>query len=314
MGNQTHVSEFILLGLSSELQRQQVFFSLSFTLYLIGGLGNLLTLLAIISDSRLHSPMYFFLSNLSLLDLCFTSSTIPKMLANHLCGCTTISFPACLAQMYFFIAFGAADSILLSAMAYDRYLAICCPLHYVTIMDALRCTLLVAVPWISANLVSLVHTILMTHLSFCSNRIPHFFCDLNALIRLSCSDTHVNEMLVLVLGGSVVLIPFVCIMVSYTPIAVAVWRVPSAQGKWKAFSTCGSHLCVVILFYGTIIGVYFNPTATHATQKDMAATVMYTLVTPMMNPFIYSLRNRDLKGALKKLLGGNHLAKLANSL
>nr|XP_031294103.1 olfactory receptor 24-like [Camelus dromedarius] len=309
MGSHTQVSEFILLGLSEQPLHRQILFGLSFGLYLIGCMGNLLTILAIIGDPHLHSPMYFFLSNLSLLDVCFTSTTIPKMLVNHLCRNTTISFSACLAQMYFFIAFGAADSILLSAMAYDRYLAICCPLHYVTIMSILRCASLVLIPWISANLISMVHTILMTCLSFCTNRIPHFLCDLNALIKLSCSDTQVNEMLVLVLGGSVVLIPFVYIMASYTPIAVAVWKVPSAQGRWKAFSTCGSHLCVVSLFYGTIIGVYFNPASTHTTQKDVATTVMYTMVTPMLNPFIYSLRNRDLKGALRRLLSRNSFAK-----
>ncbi|KAB1259349.1 Olfactory receptor 1 [Camelus dromedarius] len=188
-------------------------------------------------------------------------------------------------------------------MAMTGYLAHLLPTATMwTIMSILRCASLVLIPWISANLISMVHTILMTRLSFCTNRLPHFFCDINALIKLACSDTQVNEMLVLVLGGPVVLIPFVCIMMSYTPIAVAVWKVPSAQGRWKAFSTCGSHLCVVSLFYGTIIGVYFNPASTHTTQKDMAATVMYTMVTPMLNPFIYSLRNRDLKGALRRLL------------
>ncbi|XP_054434648.1 olfactory receptor 1361-like [Pteronotus mesoamericanus] len=309
MDNQTQVSAFILLGLSEQPLQQQALFGLSCSLYLVGCLGNLLTILAILSDPCLHSPMYFFLSNLSLLDICFTSTTVPKMLLNHLCGNTTISSVACLVQMYFFIAFGGADSILLSAMAYDRYLAVCYPLHYMTIMSVLRCALLVAVPWVLANLISMVHTILMTRLSFCTNRIPHFFCDLNTLIKLSCSDTQVNEMLVLVLGSLVILVPFVCIMASYTPIAVAVWKVPSAWGKWKAFSTCGSHLCVVCLFYGTIIGVYFNPTSTHTTQRDMAATIIYTMVTPMLNPFIYSLRNRDLKRALGKLLSKNHFAK-----
>ena len=237
MDNQTQVSEFILLGLSQQPLQKQVLFSLSFILYLSGCLGNLLTILAIILDPHLHSPMYFFLSNLSLIDICFTSTVIPKMLVNHLCGLTTISFSACLAQMYFFIAFGAADSMLLSDTAYDHYLAICRPLHYMTIMSVLRCTLLVVIPWISANLISMVHTLLMSHLSFCTNRIPHFFCDLNALIKLSCSDTQVNEMLVVVLWGPVVLIPFVCIMASYTSITVAVWKVPSVQGKWKVFST-----------------------------------------------------------------------------
>lgn len=300
MENWTWVSEFILLGLFEDPQQQQAFFGLSCTLYLIGCLVNLLTILAIVLNPHLHIPMYIFLSNLSL-DICFTSMTIPKMLLNHLCGRTTISASACLAQMYFLITFGATDSIVLSAMAYDRYLAICHPLHYTTIMSGLRRASLIVVPWISANLLSMVHTVLMIHLSFCTNRIPHFFCDLNALIKLSCSDTQVNKMLVLVTGGPVILVPFVCIMASYTPIIMAVLKVPSAQGKSKAFSTCGSHLCVVCLFYGTIIGVYFKPTSTHATQMDMAAIVMYTMVAPMLNPFIYSLRNQDLKGTLRKL-------------
>nr|XP_012420679.1 PREDICTED: olfactory receptor 1361-like [Odobenus rosmarus divergens] len=275
LDNQTRVFEFILLGLSEQRLKQQVLLGLSSSLYLFECLGNLLAILAILLDPHLHSPMYFFLSNLSLLDICFTSTTNPKMLVNHLCGHSTISSEACLIQMYFFVAFGAADSILLLAMAYDRYLAICCLLCYMTIMNVLPCALLVVVPWISANLISMVHTILMTHLSFRTDRIPQFFCDLNALIKLSCSNTQLNEML----------------------------------GKRKAFSTCSSHFCVVSLFHGTIIGVYFNPASTHATQRDLAATVTYTMVTPMLHLFIYSLRNRDLKEALKKLLKGNHLAK-----
>ncbi|XP_039723578.1 olfactory receptor 1361-like [Pteropus medius] len=299
MENWTWVSEFILLGLSEDPQQQKALFGLSCTLFLIGCLANLLTILAIVLNPHLHSSMYFFLSNLSLLDICFTSTTILKMLLNHLCGRTTVSTSVCLAQMYFLITFGATDSIFLSAMAYDRHLAICHLLHYTTIMSGLRCASLIVVPWISANLLSMIHTVLMTHLSFCTNRIPHFFCNLNALI--SCSDTQDNKMLVLVLGSPVILVPFVCIMASYTPIAMAVLKVLSAQGKWKAFSTCGSHLCMVCLFYGTIIGVYFKPTSAHATQMDMAATVMYAIVAPMLNPFIYSLRNRDLKGVFRKL-------------
>uniref|UniRef100_F6QKU6 Olfactory receptor n=2 Tax=Monodelphis domestica TaxID=13616 RepID=F6QKU6_MONDO len=248
--------------------------------------------------------MYFFLSNLSFLDLCFTSTTVPKMLVNYLLGSNAISQPECLAQMYFFVAFGASDSILLSAMAYDRYLAVCHPLHYGMIMTSHLCALLVAVPWVSGHLISMIHTILLAQLSFCTNnKIPHFFCDMNTLIKLSCSDTYINEILVLLLGGMVVLIPFICIVISYTPIVSAILKVSSSQGKWKAFSTCGSHLSVVSLFYGTIISVYFNPANTHTVQKDMVATVMYTVVTPTLNPFIYSLRNDDLKRAFWKLLG-----------
>ncbi|XP_036597275.1 olfactory receptor 1361-like [Trichosurus vulpecula] len=304
MGNQTGVLDFLLLGLSEQAEQQQFLFRLFLGMYFIGILGNLLTILAICFDSHLYTPMYFFLANLSFLDLCFTSTTVPKMLINYLLGSNSISYTECLAQMYFHIAFGTSDSILLSVMAYDRYLAVCHPLHYSTVMTSHLCALLVGVPWVSAHLISMVHAILIAQLSFCTNnKIPHFFCDINALIKLSCSDVHVNEMLVLLLGGPVILISFTCIVVSYTPIVFAVWRIPSAHGKWKAFSTCGSHLSVVSLFYGTIIGVYFNPASAHTAQKDMIGTVMYTVVTPTLNPFIYSLRNNDLKRALGKILG-----------
>ncbi|KAM9095518.1 olfactory receptor 1361-like [Sarcophilus harrisii] len=307
MRNQTRVLEFLFLGLSEHPEQQRFFFRLFLIMYLIGTLGNLLTILAIGFDSHLHTPMYFFLSNLSFLDLCFISTMVPKMLVNNLLGSNVISYQRCLAQMYFINAFGASDSILFSA---DRYLAVCHPLHYGTVMTSHLCALLVAVPWVSAHLIAMIHSIFIDHLSFwTNNKILHYFCDINTLIKLSCSDTHINEMLVLFLGGPEVLIPFKCIVVSYTPIVCAVWKVPSAHGKWKAFSTCGSHLSVVTLFYGTVIGVYFNPTSTHTTQKDMIATVMYTVVTPTLNPFIYSLRNNDLKGALGKLLGLKHFSK-----
>ncbi|XP_043846338.1 olfactory receptor 1361-like [Dromiciops gliroides] len=310
MRNQNMVLEFLLLGLSDHPEQQQFLFRLFLGMYFIGTLGNLLTILAIGFDSHLHTPMYFFLSNLSFLDLCFTSTTVPKLLVNYILGTNTISYPECLAQMYFINAFGASDSILLSAMAYDCYLAVCHPLHYGTVMTSHLCALLVAGPWVSAHLIAMVHSIFIEHLSFCmNNKIPHFFCDINTLIKLSCSDTHINEMLVLFLGGPVVLIPFICIVVSYTPIVSAVWKIPSAHGKWKDFSTCGSHLSVVTLFYGTVIGVYFNPTSTHMTQKDIIATVMYIVVTPTLNPFIYSLWNNDLKGAPGKLLGLKQFSK-----
>ncbi|XP_043846339.1 olfactory receptor 1361-like [Dromiciops gliroides] len=304
MGNQTGVLDFLLLGLSDQPEQQQFLFRLFLVMYFIGILGNLLTILAICFDSHLHTPMYFFLSNLSFLDLCFTSTTVPKMLVNYVLGNNAISYPECLTQMYFYVAFGGSDSILLSVMAYDRYLAVCHPLHYGTVMTSHLCALLVAVPWVSAHLIAMVHSIFIDRLSFCmNNKIPHFFCDINALIKLSCSDAHVSEMLVLLLGGPVMFISFICIVVSYTPIILAVWKVSSTHGKWKAFSTCGSHLSVVCLFYGTIIGVYFNPTSTHTAQNDMVAIVMYTVVAPTLNPFIYSLRNNELKGALGKLLG-----------
>ncbi|XP_047389134.1 olfactory receptor 1F1 [Sciurus carolinensis] len=302
--NQSGISEFLLLGLSRQPQQQQLLFLLFLIMYLVTVLGNLLIILAISTDSRLHTPMYFFLSNLSLVDICFSSTTVPKMLANHVLGTQTISFSGCLTQMYFLFMFVDMDNFLLAVMAYDRFVAICHPLHYTTKMTHQLCALLVAGSWVIANLNVLLHTLLMARLSFCAdNAIPHFFCDVTPLLKLSCSDTHLNELVILTEGALIMVTPFVCILASYVHITCAVLRVPSSRGRWKALSTCGSHLAVVSLFYGTIIAVYFNPSSSHSAEKDTAATVLYTVVTPVLNPFIYSLRNRDLKGALRRVVG-----------
>ncbi|XP_045849686.1 olfactory receptor 1F1 [Meles meles] len=302
--NQSSVSEFLLLGLSRQPQQQQLHFVLFLSTYLATVLGNLLILLAVGLDSRLHIPMYFFLSSLSFVDICFASTTVPRMLANHILGTQTISFSGCLMQMYFVFTFVDMDNFLLAVMAYDRFVAVCHPLHYSTKMTPQLCGLLVAGSWVIANLNVLLHTLLMARLSFCAdNAIPHYFCDVTPLLKLSCSDTHLNEMMILTEGSLIMITPFICILASYVRITCAVLRVPSTEGRWKAFSTCGSHLAVVSLFYGTIIAVYFNPLSSHSSEKDTAATVMYTVVTPMLNPFIYSLRNRDLKRALGKVLG-----------
>ncbi|XP_004706261.3 olfactory receptor 1361-like [Echinops telfairi] len=301
--NQSIVSEFLLLGLFWKPQHQQILFALFLSMYLVTVLGNLLIIMAISTDSRLHSPMYFFLSNLSFVDLCFSSTIVPNMLTNYILSSQTISFPACLTQMYFFIVFIVMDNFLLAVMAYDRFVAVCHPLHYTTKMTPQLCILMVTGSWGIANANALLNTLLMTQLSFCAdNRIPHFFCDVNALLKLSCSDTHLNEMVIHTEGGLIMITPFVCILVSYIYITSAVLRVPSTKGKWKAFSTCGSHLAVVSLFYGTIFAVYFSPSSTHLAENDIAAAVMYTVVTPMLNPFIYSLRNKDMKGALTKVI------------
>ncbi|XP_004475926.3 olfactory receptor 1F1-like [Dasypus novemcinctus] len=303
--NESSVSEFLLLGLSRKPQQQQLLFMLFLSMYLATVLGNLLIILAISTDSRLHTPMYFFLCNLSFVDICFSSTTVPKMLTNHILGIQTISFPGCLTQMYFFIVFTDMDNFLLAVMAYDRFVAVCHPLHYSTKMSHQLCALLVIESWVTANLNSLLHTLLMARLSFCAdNTIPHFLCDVSPLLKLSCSDTHLNNMMILTESSLIIITPFICILASYISITCAVLRVPSTKGKWKTFfSTCGSHLAVVSLFYGTIIAVYFNPSSSHSAEKDTAATVLYTVVTPMLNPFIYSLRNRDLKGALRKVMG-----------
>ncbi|XP_074056226.1 olfactory receptor 1f45-like [Macrotis lagotis] len=302
-GNQSEVSEFILLGLSDQPEQQAVLFYMFLLMYLITTLGNLLIILSIRTNSYLHTPMYFFLSNLSLVDICFTSTTIPKMLTNHLSKIKTIPYAGCLTQVFFFIWFAGIDSILLTAMAYDRYVAICAPLHYSMIMTPKVCELLILVSWIWAFANALLHTVLLTHLSFCGHReIPHFFCDLSPLLKLACSDTFINDLMINILGVLTVNIPFVGILISYSRIFITVMRIPSTVGKWKAFSTCGSHLTVVSLYYGTIIGVYLSPISTHTVQQDTAAAVMYTVVTPMLNPFIYSLRNKDIKAALRMLL------------
>ncbi|XP_076998152.1 olfactory receptor 1F1-like [Tamandua tetradactyla] len=302
--NQSSVSEFLLLGLSRQPQQQQLLFWLFLIMYLATVLGNLLIILAIGADSRLHTPMYFFLSNLSFVDICFSSTTVPKMLTNHILGIHTISFPGCLTQMYFVFIFSDMDNFLLAVMAYDRFVAVCHPLHYSTRMTHQLCALLVTGSWVTANLNMLLHTLLVAQLSFCAdNAIPHFFCDIAPLLKLSCSDTHLNEMMILTEGALIMVTPFVCILASYIRITGAVLRVPSTKGKWKAFSTCGSHLSVVSLFYGTIFAAYFSPSSSHSAEKDTAATVLCTVVTPMLNPFIYSLRNRDLKGALSKVMG-----------
>ncbi|XP_004706256.1 olfactory receptor 1361-like [Echinops telfairi] len=303
--NQSSASEFLLLWLSRQPeQQQQLLFMLFLSMYLATVLGNLLIILAISSDSRLHTPMYFFLSNLSFVDICFTSTTIPKMLVNHILGSQTISYPGCLTQMYFFIVFINMDNLLLAVMAYDRFVAVCHPLHYTTKMTPQLCALLVSGSWVIASLHTLLHTLLTAGLSFCADsRIPHFFCDVASLVKLACSDTHISEMMILTEGGLMTITPLLCILVSYFCITCAVLKIPSAKGKWKAFSTCGSHLAVVSLFHGTIIAVYFSPSSTHSAEKDIAAAVMYTVVTPMLNPFIYSLRNKDMKGALRKMMG-----------
>ncbi|XP_037360283.1 olfactory receptor 1361-like [Talpa occidentalis] len=301
--NLTQVSEFLLLGLSEDPKQQRLLFILFLSMYLVTGLGNLLITLAIVTDIRLHTPMYFFLANLAFVDICFTSTTIPKMLANHVTGHKGISYAGCLTQMFFFIWFICIDSFLLAAMAYDRYAAICHPLHYATSVTPQLCILLVAASWAAALGNSLTHTLSLTRLSFCTNnQVPNFFCDLSAMLKLACSDTFFNYAMVNTVGTLPLFFPFVGILVSYMRIFAAVMRIPSTKGKWKAFSTCGSHLSVVSLFYGTLIGVYFNPTSSHTAQKDTAAAVMYTVVTPMLNPFIYSIRNNDMKGALGALI------------
>ncbi|KAM8801404.1 olfactory receptor 1J4-like [Rhynchonycteris naso] len=309
--NQSSVSEFLLLGLPMRPGQQRGFFTLFLGMYLTTVLGNLLIILLIRLDSRLHTPMYFFLSHLAFSDISLSSVTVPKMLTNMQTQQQSIPYVGCIAQMYFFTLFGGLDNFLLAVMAYDRYVAICHPLHYTTIMREGLCVLLVAATWTVSCGTALTHTLLLVRLSFCAdNTINHFFCELTVLLKLSCSDIFLNELVIFVEGGILLFLPLGVILGSYVRIGTIILRVPSTKRLFKAFSTCGSHLFVVSLYYGTLASVYFFSSSWDS--KDITASVMYTVVTPMLNPFIYSLRNRDIKQAWKCVstwltsLSGNH--------
>ncbi|XP_045847824.1 olfactory receptor 7A17-like [Meles meles] len=303
-GNDTQISEFLLLGLSEEPELQLLIFGLFLSMYLITVFGNLLLILAVSSESYLHTPMYFFLANLSFVDICFTSTTIPKMLQNIQTQSIVITYEGCITQIYFFLLFSGWDAFLLAVMAYDRFVAICHPLHYMVIMNPTYSTLLVLVSWIMSTLNSLLQTLMMSWLSFCREaKISHFFCEINQVVQLACSVTFLNDMMMyfatVLLAGA----PLSGILYSYSKIVFSIQRISTAQGKYKAFSTCASHILVVFLFYVTGLGVYLSSAATQNSHASAVASVMYTVVTPMLNPFIYSLRNTDIKRALKRIIG-----------
>ncbi|KAM6183574.1 olfactory receptor 1J21-like [Erethizon dorsatum] len=301
--NQSTVSEFILLGLPIRKEEEGTYYALFLLVYLTTVLGNLLIILLIRLDSRLHTPMYFFLSHLALTDISLSSVTAPKMLMNMLTQSQSISYAGCISQEFFFLLCGSLDSFLLTSMAYDRYVAICHPLHYNSIMSYTLCFLLVITSWVLSFAAALVHILLLAHLSFHGDNIlHHFFCDLSTLLKLSSSDTTINELFIHIIGTMVITLPFMYILVSYGQIGATILRAPSIKGICKALSTCGSHLSVVSLYYGAIIGLYFVPSSNNTNDKDVVVATLYSLVIPMLNPFIYSLRNRDMKSALGNLL------------
>ena len=298
--NESTVSEFILLGLPIRAEDQAVYSALILVMYLTTVLGNLLIILLIRLDSHLHTPMYFFLSHLAFTDISFSSVTAPKMLVNMLTHSQSISYSGCVSQMYFYIFFADLDSFLLTSMAYDRYVAICHPLHYITVMSEKVCVCLVAGSWFIGCIHALLHTLLLIQLSFCaSNIVPNFFCDLTALLKLSCSDISLNKLVIFTEGGLLFFLPLSIIMGSYILIGSTALKAPSTKRLIKTFSTCGSHLLVVFLFYGTVAVEYFFSSFQNSSDKDIAASIMYAAVTPLLNPFIYSLRNRDIKQALE---------------
>ncbi|ELV14076.1 olfactory receptor 18 [Tupaia chinensis] len=301
--NQTAVMHFFLLGLSEDPELQPVLFGLFLSMYLVTVLGNLLIILTVSSDSHLHTPMYFFLANLSLADIGFSSTIVPKMIADIPSHSRVISYAGCLTQVSFFAFFGCLDSMLLAEMAYDRFVAICYPLHYQVIMNPRVCGLLLLVALLSSVLDSQLHCVIMSQLTFCTNvEIPHFFCEPPQLLKLACNNSSTSNIIMYFLTVIFGSVPVSGIVFSYTRIVSTILKVSSIGGRYKAFSTCVSHLSVVCLFYGTSIDVYLSSALSQSPKKGMVTSVVYTAITPMLNPFIYSLRNRDIKWALQRLL------------
>ena len=302
--NYTDVSEFHLMRLSEDPELKTIFFNLFLSMYLVTVLGNLLIILAVISDSHLHTPMYFFLSHLSFTDICLSTTMIPKILVNIQAQSQSITYTGCITQICFALTFVCWENFLLLVMAYDRYVAICHPLRYTVIMNPRLCLQLILLSLFTSTADALLHGLMVLRLSFCTDlEIPLFFCEIVQVIKLACSDTLINNILIYLAAGVFGGIPLFGIIFSYIQIVSSILRMPSSSRKYKAFSTCGSHLSVVSLFYGTAFGVYISSAVTESSRKIAVASMMYTVVTPMMNPFIYSLRNKDMKGALRKLLG-----------
>lgn len=297
------VDNFLLLGFSNLPGLRFLFFSVFLAVYFLTLIGNMLIMVVTLADQSLQSPMYFFLRNLSFLEICYTSIIVPNMLNNLLAEDKTISFIACAFQMSVFLITGAAECFLLAAMAYDRYVAICQPLHYAFIMNNRVCFGLVAASWLAGMPVQLGQTVLVFTSCFCdSNTINHFFCDIPAVLSLVCGDTSINEQVAVVEVILLAVIPFALVLTSYTCIASTILKIPSVEGRRKAFSTCSSHLMVVLVFYGSGMTVYLNPRSTHSLDTDKLLSLFYTVLPPLINPLIYSLRNREVHVALRKVL------------
>lgn len=306
--NQSSVTEFVLLGLSGYPELEAIYFVLVICMYLAILLGNGVIIIVSVCDSHLHTPMYFFLSNLSFLDICYTSS-IPLFLSSFLTSKKTISFSGCGMQMFLSFAMGATECVLLSMMAFDRYVAICNPLRYPIIMSKTSYVSMAAGSWIAGSVNSVLQTSLAMRLPFCGdNVINHFTCEILAVLKLACADISINVVSMVVANMIFLIVPVLFIFVSYVFILSTILRIPSAEGRCKAFSTCSAHLTVVIIFYGTILFMYAKPKAKDSSGADKVQvtdkiiSLFYGVVTPMLNPLIYSLRNKDVKAAVKNIL------------
>ncbi|XP_069326143.1 olfactory receptor 5B3-like [Eulemur rufifrons] len=303
MENSTEVTQFILLGLTSAPELQVPLLIVFTLIYFINVSGNLGMVILALWDSRLHTPMYFFLGNLSLVDFCYSSAVTPTVMAGLLIGDKVISYKACAAQMFFFVAFATMENFLLAAMAYDRYVAVCNPLHYTTTMTTSICACLAIGCYVCGFLNASIHIGETFSLSFCkSNVVHHFFCDIPAVMALSCSDRHMNELVLVYVASFNVSFALLVILISYLFIFATILKMHSAAGHQKALSTCASHLTAVCIFYGTVTFMYLQPSSSHSMDTDKMASVFYTMVIPMLNPLVYSLRNREVKSAFKKVV------------
>ncbi|XP_072006304.1 olfactory receptor 2B6-like [Engystomops pustulosus] len=298
--NFTNVDTFILLGLTSRPDLQIMLFIIFLTCYNITLVGNIIIIWLSSVHPRLSTPMYFFLRNLSSLDICYTSSVVPKMLINYLSVDKSISFNACFTQLFIHLALGGTECFLLMVMAYDRYVAICSPLHYTNIMHPSFCIKLAAASWIGGLINSILNTVYTLQLPYCNkNVMNHFFCEVPTVLELSCIDVSLNKTIVFICAMIVAFTPFCCILITYVNIIFSIMKIRTTTGRIKAFSTCGSHVIVVTLFYGTIFFIYLRPGSVNVNNQDKMATLFYSAITPMLNPIIYSLRNKDVNKAFK---------------
>ncbi|XP_029435362.1 olfactory receptor 11L1-like [Rhinatrema bivittatum] len=301
--NQTMVTEFILLGFSLPAAFNKLLFAIFLAAYLLTIMANSVIIIVVRANPHLHTPMYFFISNFSAMEIGYTSVTIPKMLVDLATETKTITASGCITQFYFIFFCGSIENTLLAIMAYDRYIAICNPLRYSTIMTYKFCGQLAVGSWLSGCLIPMLPTIWISRLTFCSpNKMDHFFCDFAPLLKLSCTESSLSAITFLVQAWFLIMTCFLLTLVSYIYIICSVLKIPSTTGRQKAFSTCASHLMVVSIFYGTIIFMYVRPSAERTSHLDKVVSVFYSVVTPLLNPIIYSLRNKDMKKAVRKAI------------